>query len=60
MNAHIIEPQAFKLEDACKYLGGISASSVRRLVAKKKLKRLMEFRHLVITKSSCDKFLQES
>jgi hypothetical protein len=59
MNAQLIEPQAFKLADAQKYLGGISASSVRRLVKNKKLKRLMEFRHLVVTKASCDKYLNE-
>lgn len=54
-----IEPAAFKLKDACKYLGGISDSSVRRLIKSKKLKRLMQFRHIVVTKASCDEFLEE-
>jgi len=55
-----VNRQAFKIQEACEYLGGISASSLRRLVKAKKVKRILEFRHLVVTKESCDRFLAES
>lgn len=56
----IVQPAAFKLAEACAYLGGISPSSLRRLIARKKLKRIMDFRHIVVTKASCDEFLANS
>lgn len=55
-----IDPQAYKLEAVCKYLGGISPSSVRRLIERGKIKRLMTFRHIVVTKKELDKFLDDS
>lgn len=52
-----IDPQAFKMEGICKYLGGVSPSTVRRLIQRHNLKRKMEFRHIVISKKELDKFL---
>jgi hypothetical protein len=55
-----IESQAYKLEAICKYLGGISPSSVRRLIEQGKIKRMMAFRHIIVTKKELDKFLDGS
>jgi hypothetical protein len=50
---------AFKLKEACAYLGGLSPISVRRFIQRGLIKRLPGFRHVVITKAECDRFLRE-
>jgi excisionase family DNA binding protein len=52
----MIEPKAYKINDAATYLG-VSRVSIRRLVRQGRLQRVMAFRHLVITKASLDKLL---
>jgi excisionase family DNA binding protein len=48
---------ALKLKDACRYLGGISPSSVRRLIDRKLLKANRALRHILIPISELDRFL---
>lgn len=48
---------AFKIPDACAYLGGLSAITIRRLIQRGELKRHPAFRHVVITKRELDRFL---
>ena len=50
---------AFKLKEACEYLGGLSAISVRRLIARGLIKRHPALRHIVIAKSELDRFLDD-
>jgi hypothetical protein len=50
---------AFKLKDACDYLGGISASSVRRLITRGLLKPNRAIRHILIPVAELDRFLAE-
>jgi hypothetical protein len=52
-----VKPHALKVEDACEYLGGISPSSVRRLINRKLLKPNRALRHLLIPVSELDRFL---
>jgi len=52
-----VSPGAFKLEQARRYLGGISAISVRRLVKRGLLKPNRKLRHLVFSKVELDRFL---
>jgi hypothetical protein len=48
---------ALKLKDACAYLGGISPTSVRRLIARGLLKPIRALRHILIPVSELDRFL---
>lgn len=48
---------AFKLKEACAYLGGIAPVSVRRLIKRGELKRHPGFRHIVIARVECDRWL---
>ena len=48
---------AFKLKEACEYLGGLSPISVRRLIARGLIKRHLALRHIVIAKAELDRFL---
>ena len=54
-----IESQLFKLKDAAAYLG-VGPMTVRRLVLKGRLRRHPAFRHVLVTKTSLDKFLAEA
>jgi len=49
---------ALKLNAACEYLGGISASSVRRLIKRDLLRPNRALRHILIPVSELDRFLQ--
>jgi hypothetical protein len=51
---------ALKLKDACEYLGGISPSSVRRLIDRGLLKPNRALRHILIPVSELDRFLGEA
>jgi excisionase family DNA binding protein len=48
---------ALKLKEACEYLGGISHSSVRRLIGRGLLKPNRSLRHILIPKAELDRFL---
>jgi len=48
---------AFKLRAACKYLGGISEITLRRLIALGKIRPNRELRHLLFPKAELDRFL---
>jgi hypothetical protein len=48
---------ALKLKDACEYLGGISGSSVRRLIGRGLLKPNRSLRHILIPIAELDRFI---
>jgi hypothetical protein len=48
---------ALKIPDACKYLGGISQISLRRLISRGLIKPNRSLRHLLIPISELDRFL---
>lgn len=48
---------ALKLKDACRYLGGISPSSLRRLIDRGLLKPNRALRHILIPIPELDRFL---
>jgi Helix-turn-helix domain len=48
---------ALKLKDACRYLGGISPSSLRRLIERKLLRPNRALRHILIPVAELDRFL---
>jgi Helix-turn-helix domain len=50
---------ALKLKDACRYLGNISPTSVRRLINRGQLKPNRTLRHLIFPISELDRFLGE-
>jgi hypothetical protein len=50
---------ALKLKAACEYLGGISPTSVRRLIKRNLLKPNRSLRHIIISVSELDRFLRE-
>jgi hypothetical protein len=50
---------ALKLKAACQYLGGISPSSVRRLIDRKLLKPNRTLRHILIPIAELERFLRE-
>ena len=52
-----VNPAAFKLKQACQYLGGISPVTVRRLIDRGLIKRNPALRHIVISKAELDRFL---
>jgi len=55
-----IAPGAFKLDAACRYLGGISKISLRRLIDRGLIKPNRALRHIVISKTELDRFLAHS
>jgi len=48
---------ALKLKDACGYLGGISPSSLRRLIERGLLKPNRALRHVLIPIAELDRFI---
>jgi Helix-turn-helix domain len=50
---------ALKLKDACRYLGNISPSSLRRLIDRGLLKPNRALRHILISVAELDRFLEE-
>jgi hypothetical protein len=54
-----IEPAAFKIDDARKYLGGISRVTMLRLVRHGILKPNGFLRHWLFTREDLDRFLKE-
>jgi hypothetical protein len=50
-------PRALKLEDAAKYLGGISTVSVRRLIKRGFIRPNRALRHILIPVTELDRFL---
>jgi len=53
-----VNQRALKLKDACEYLGGISPSSVRRLISRQLLKPNRALRHILIPVSELNRFLE--
>jgi hypothetical protein len=56
-NSVQVNQGALKLKDACEYLGGISPSSVRRLIKRKLLTPNRSLRHILIPIPELDRFL---
>ena len=54
-----IIPAALKLKGACKYLGGVSEITVRRLIDRGLIKPNRALRHLLIPIAELDRFLSE-
>jgi excisionase family DNA binding protein len=50
---------AFKLKEACEYLGGISSVTLRRLIARGLIRRHPALRHILISKAELDRFLRQ-
>ena len=59
MNQDPIIRSAFKLREACAYLGGLSPITVRRLIQQGKIRRHPALRHVLITRRELDRFLSE-
>jgi hypothetical protein len=59
LSAALVNPDrgAYKLREACEYLGGLSPVSVRRLINRGLIKRNLALRHIVIAKNELDRFL---
>jgi hypothetical protein len=53
----LVKQGALKLKDACEYLGGISPSSVRRLINRGLLRPNRALRHVLISVTELDRFL---
>ena len=53
-----ITPRALKLKDACKYIGGVSEVTMRRLIDRGVIKPNRSLRHLLIPITELDKFLE--
>jgi hypothetical protein len=53
-----VNPRALELKDACQYLGGISATSVRRLVKRQLLRPNRALRHNIFSIAELDRFLE--
>jgi hypothetical protein len=54
-----VHPRALKIKDACKYIGGVSEITVRRLIDRGLIKPNRSIRHLLITTAELDRFLAE-
>ena len=52
-----VQPAAFKLPEACQYLGGVSPMTVRRLIKRGVFKPCSGFRHILIPRVQLDNFL---
>jgi hypothetical protein len=48
---------AYKLKGACRYLGGISEITMRRLIGRGLIKPNRALRHILISKAELDRFL---
>jgi len=48
---------AYKLRDACEYLGGLSPVTVRRFIDRGLIRRHPAVRHILIAKTELDRFL---
>jgi excisionase family DNA binding protein len=51
------ERGAFKIPEACKYLGVVAPVTIRRLIARGLIKPIKALRHILISKSELDRFL---
>jgi hypothetical protein len=51
---------AYKLKEACEYLGGISQVSLGKLIARGLIRRHPALRHIVIARAELDRFLKNS
>jgi hypothetical protein len=56
-NSVSVNQGALKLKDACRYLGRISPSSLRRLIARGLIKPNRALRHILIPVAELDRFL---
>jgi len=50
---------AFKLRDACRYVGGVSQITLSRQIEKGNIKPCVNLRHLLIPRSELDRWLAE-
>jgi len=51
------ERGAYKIREACEYLGGVAPITIRRLIDRGLIKPNKALRHIVIAKSELDRFL---
>jgi hypothetical protein len=56
-NTVLVKQGALKLKDACEYLGGISGSSVRRLIGRGLLRPNRALRHILIPIAELERFI---
>jgi len=54
-----LQPGAFKLPEACRYLGGIAPITMRRLVSAGKITPNRKLRHLLFPRPELDRWLNE-
>jgi excisionase family DNA binding protein len=54
-----VAPGAFKIKQACKYLGGVSEITLRRQIEKGHIKPCRTLRHLLIPIGELDRWLAE-
>ncbi len=59
MNATPAPVGALKLKDAARYLGGVSQTSVRRLIQRGLLKPNRALRHVLIPVAELDRFIRD-
>ena len=52
-----LAPRALKLAEACEYLGGISKSTLRRLITRGLIKPNRSLRHILIPVIELDRFI---
>lgn len=57
-NTIAVSQGALKVKDVCRYLGGISPSSLRRLIDRQLLKPNRALRHILIPVSELDRFIK--
>ena len=53
-----VHPRALKVKDACKYIGGVSEITMRRLIDRGMIKPNRSLRHLLIPVAELDRFLE--
>lgn len=58
MKTDVTGPKALKLLEAAAYLGGISPTSVRRLIKRGLIRPNRALRHILISIDELDRFLQ--
>ena len=54
-----VSPRALKLKDACKYIGGVSDITMRRLIDRGLIKPNRSLRHILIPVAELDRFLSK-
>jgi hypothetical protein len=55
----VVVPAAFKMPEACAYLGGLSQSTLRRMVDRRLIEPNRSTRHWIFLRSDLDRLLEE-